>query len=232
MCGRIGKTGPGMKHLSPDELEEIYTRLNRAAKKPPFGYNIAPTQSLAFVREPRDGDDGVVVGRWGLDPVFLKTEAQALEFRRTNRYTFNARDDRLTGGMWGYAAKHSRCVVPITGFYEWQKISEKTKQPWWIYDPDEEPLLLAGLCAWHPWGESFTIVTTDANEMMAEIHNTNQRMPVLLTLESVPRWLDPEQTEIEELRDLTRPAPEDWLTAHKVKPLKGDGPGLIERLAA
>lgn len=202
-------------------------RIREAMSTPPFGFDIRPKDSLAFVRE-SDDDTDVLVGQWSLEPVWLR-DPKALKLA-----TFNARADKLTSsGTWKHAASHARCVVPVSGFYEWQIIpggtpSRPNKQKWWIYRSEQQPLILAGLYARHTWGDSFTVVTTDANAMMAEIHNAKERMPVVLDPDQAERWLDPAITDIEELRDLLQPSPVEWLDAHKVRKLSGDGPQLIE----
>lgn len=86
-----------------------------------------------------------------------------------------------------------RCLIPASGFYEWQKTGAGRKQPYFIRPCDGGLFALAGLWErWHdPRGEAvetYTIVTTEANELMRSLH---KRMPVILDLASEEVWLDP-----------------------------------------
>ncbi len=88
-----------------------------------------------------------------------------------------------------------RCLIPVTGFYEWQlKTNQRLKQPWHIYHRAQSIMALAGL--WESGRttqgdefESCTIVTTQANRLMARIHNTNFRMPVIIDPPDWQTWL-------------------------------------------
>ena len=81
--------------------------------------------------------------------------------------------------------KSKRCIIPVKGFYEWQHVGND-KIPWYIYHSENEILSLAGI--YDDWTETttgeifttFSIVTTEANDLMAEIHNSGKRMPVIL----------------------------------------------------
>jgi putative SOS response-associated peptidase YedK len=133
------------------------------------------------------------------------------------------------------AFRQRRCLVPADGFYEW--CPEKgRKQPYFIRLRSAEPLAFAGL--WERWTshtgqdaiESFTIVVTDANELVRSIHD---RMPVILAPEEYERWLDPGAADG---RALLRPCPPEWLEADPVStrvnsPRTNDA-GLLQPLAS
>ncbi len=112
--------------------------------------------------------------------------------------TANARSETMTQrASFRNAWKRSqRCLIPATGFYEWQSVTgESRKQPWHIYHQDLAVMSFAGL--WErgvtPDGEVFescTIVTTEANQLMATIHNSNRRMPVIVDSTHWDQWLD------------------------------------------
>ncbi|HYD00193.1 MAG TPA: SOS response-associated peptidase [Phycisphaerales bacterium] len=191
-------------------------------------FNIAPTQSAPIVRAAVHG--GKVTGlevaplRWGLAPHWSKD---------SKRGPINARAETVaTNAVFRAAFAARRCIVPVSGFYEWKRTQspplipgaepvEGPKQPHYITRADGRPLLLAGL--WERWGkdgddegcvETFAIVTTTANEFMSQVHD---RMPVVLEPESAPRWLDP-HAEPAALQGLLLPAPDGILQMHPVSP--------------
>jgi putative SOS response-associated peptidase YedK len=108
--------------------------------------------------------------------------------------------------------------VPADAFYEWQKLDAKTKQPFAIGMKDSSPYAFAGL--WDRWRdpatkeplETFTVITTDPNELVEPLHN---RMPVILQPKDYDRWLrpgDPDHLPV----DLLRPFAAEQMTAWKV----------------
>ena len=107
-------------------------------------------------------------------------------------------------------------MVLADGFYEWQKTASG-KQPYYIRMGDGSPFAFAGL--WESWGKygeevrSCTILTTEANGLVGEIHH---RMPVILPAEEYDLWLDPDMGEAEPLLDLLRPYPDDLMEAYPV----------------
>jgi putative SOS response-associated peptidase YedK len=103
--------------------------------------------------------------------------------------------------------------VLADGFYEWQKKTANGKQPYYIRMEDDSPFAFAGL--WESWKNgsevrSATIITTDANEVVAPIHN---RMPVILHPEDYELWLDPDFDEKERLTTLLKPYPPEAMEA-------------------
>ena len=124
----------------------------------------------------------------------------------------------------------------LPGFYEWKRLrGGKRKQPYFIIRRDSDPIAFAGL--WETWwgpdrqGEpvhTCTIITTDANETMAPIHD---RMPVILPPSAWDQWLDPTNNDTAALSELLVPAPASLLTAYPVATtvnnVRNDGPDLI-----
>jgi putative SOS response-associated peptidase YedK len=95
--------------------------------------------------------------------------------------------------MFREAYRQRRCIVPVDGFFEWKAIKgQKAKQPYAIAMEDGKPFGIGGL--WENWkdptsGEwirTFAVITTEANEMVAQIHN---RMPLILAPSGYARWL-------------------------------------------
>src|ERR1700748_2514184 len=114
--------------------------------------------------------------RWGLIPYWSKDAKIGFS-------TINAKAETIaTSPTYREAWKRRRCLVPAEWFYEWQKIDAKTKQPYSIALKDESLFAFAGL--WERWKdkatgkalETYTIITTDPNELVAPLHD---RMPVI-----------------------------------------------------
>ena len=159
--------------------------------------------------------------RWGLIPFWVKTAAQAAEIRVK---TLNARAETvLEKPSFRQAARQRRCLVPADGFYEWRTFNGK-EYPYYIYLRDKTVFSFAGL--WEEWvdpatGEivkTYTILTTAANPLMAKIHNTKKRMPVILPRQQEQDWLRGDLSAAE-LRALTKPLPAEWMAAHPISRL-------------
>ena len=132
--------------------------------------------------------------------------------------------------------KDRRCIVPASGFYEWQLQDDgKTKVPHYIHGTTTLVLALAGLYdVATPEDEeltSATIVVCPANNLLAKIHNTKPRMPVILDEDGQEAWLSGSK---EEAGAVLKPCPDDWLEAYPVSQAvnrKGDaGEACIARL--
>jgi putative SOS response-associated peptidase YedK len=220
MCGRIvrDRIDDYREHFGLVELSE--TRI-----RPRF--NIAPTQMDLIIRTHEDGRH-LEDSRWGLIPVWAKN-------RSIGSRMFNARAETLLEktAFRGLVKSH-RCVIPASGFYEWQR-TPTGKVPLYIYRADGSPIALAGLHAsWRDsvteeWVTSHTIVTCAPNEFMTPIHN---RMPVVLGSDAQAIWLDPAAADPADVLPLLTPCPDDWLTCHPVSRLvnsvRNDSPGLVE----
>jgi putative SOS response-associated peptidase YedK len=148
-------------------------------------FNLAPTQSAPVVRLSAAGERELVILRWGLIPSWAKDPAIG------NRM-INARAETLAEkASFRAALRDRRCLVLADGFYEWQKQGAK-KQPYFIKAADGLPFAMGGL--WERWNdraggetiESFTIVTTAANEALQPIH---ERMPIILDASAQETWL-------------------------------------------
>ena len=181
MCGRF------TNRLTWREIVALY-RLSVPAtpeRNLPARYNICPTNTIDVVIE-RDDKRDLVPMRWGLIPSWWKKTVKEAPS------TFNARAETVAEKpMFRSAFKRSRCLIPASGYYEWQN-TPTGKQPYYYTARDGSPLTFAGL--WDEWknietGEplkSCTIIVTNANELAAKIHD---RMPVLLTPNEFEPWL-------------------------------------------
>jgi len=205
----------------------------------PPDYNVAPTTFQPVIRADREtGERELVMMRWGLIPHFA---ASLKEYQGIS--TINAKAETLeSSGTWRVPFHRRRCVIPADGFYEWKKLDRTKKQPYAFGMADGEPFAFAGLWdAWKEpkaspqavdtWLQSFTIITTDPNELAATVHN---RMPVILKPSEYDRWLsraDPERPPV----DLLRPYDADKMTAYPVDPrvgnVRNNEPGLCDAWA-
>ncbi|NLO71212.1 MAG: SOS response-associated peptidase [Porphyromonadaceae bacterium] len=129
--------------------------------------------------------------QWGLLPQWAKEKS----FQKN---TLNARLETLNEKPSFKENLQNRCLVPAKGFVEWQWQDPKGKEKIKYFIEIEGSPIIAFAGLWSEWvdkstGEiipTFTIITTEANEFMAEIHNTKKRMPVILTPESENEWLE------------------------------------------
>ncbi|MGC9348642.1 MAG: SOS response-associated peptidase [Anaerolineae bacterium] len=176
----------------------------------PNRYNIAPTQQSAVV--PNDGEKTVRFFKWGLVP-FWADDPQI-----GNRM-INARSETAASKPSFRAAyRRRRCLVLADGFYEWRKEpGNRSKTPMYVRMASGEPFAFAGL--WEVWRPddtplyTFTILTTQPNDLIAPIHN---RMPVILPRSAYDRWIDPAEQRSGALDDLLKPYPSEEMTAYPV----------------
>ena len=164
--------------------------------------------------------------RWGLVPYWAKDT-------KIGYSTINARaEEVLTKPVYREALKKRRCLIPANAFYEWQRVDAKTKQPFAFGLQSEEPHALAGL--WERWKpkegeplESFTILTTDPNELAEKAHD---RMPVILEPRDYARWMEPGDPARPPI-DLLRPYPakkmRSWAVDQRVGNVRNDDPELL-----
>jgi putative SOS response-associated peptidase YedK len=136
--------------------------------------------------------DTIQFFQWGLIPAWTKSHEDALKMR-TN--TLNARIETVfEKPSFKEAIQKRHCIVPSTGFFEWQTVDGK-KYPYFIRLKNEEIFSMAGI--WETYKDpktneliqSFSILTTEANPLMATIHNSKRRMPVILSQEAEQEWL-------------------------------------------
>lgn len=196
-------------------------------------YNIAPTQDAPVIKSHEQGEKVLKLLRWGLIPSWAKD-------KKIGSSLINARAETiLTKPSFRSAFYSRRCVVPISGFYEWQKIHGEGahKQPYYITLKSGEPLLLAGL--WETWEssaeqsiESFTIITTSANKLIKNLHD---RMPVILNPKDVDIWLNP-KTPQQTLLSFLTPHLSESMTLYPISSYvnspRNEGPQCVEPITA
>jgi putative SOS response-associated peptidase YedK len=214
MCGRFS--------LTTDEAI-LNERFKLAGGIEPYvaRYNCAPTQKLAVItsEEPRR----LSYFRWGLIPHWAKDE-------KIGSKMINARAESIEEKpSFRNAFRQRRCLVLADGFYEWK--NEKKKIPYRITLKDKQPFAMAGI--WETWKNpegkiinSFSIITTTANELMKNIH---ERMPVILPPEFEETWL--KSNDPREIRELLQPFEPEKMQAYEVSKLVNspgnDDPAVI-----
>ena len=222
MCGRFALYAP---HSRIHDVFDADVGVLEFAPR----YNIAPMQVAPVIRQRPSGERVVHLLRWGLIPSWSKDGSIATKL-------INARGETVAEKPSFRAAyKSRRCVVPASAFYEWQKIPAG-KQPYLIHPVGDELFGFAGL--WERWtradGETrdtFTVITTNANEAMRPVHD---RMPVILADKDLAVWMA-KDSEPGLLRSLLRPCPSERIGMYPVSTAVGkvanDSATLIERVA-
>jgi putative SOS response-associated peptidase YedK len=196
MCGRVIQSSGPLRYAFVDGMN---VRDSRVANYPPR-WNAAPSQELLVIRRNhRTGEVSLDPLRWGLIPRWCKDPTGG-------RKPINAKCETVHQLLtFRDASRSRRCIVPVDGFFEWKAIKgQRAKQPYAIAMKDGAPFGIAGI--WENWKEpasgewisTFAIITTDANELVAEIHD---RMPLILAPGDYIGWLSDEP----DPRDLMRP---------------------------
>ena len=206
MCGRYSL------HSSPDVIALMFGLSEIPAYQP--RYNIAPAAQVLIVRQ----NEAAMV-RWGLVPRWAKDPAVGARMNNARAETVAQKPS------FREAYRKRRCLIPANGFYEW-KLENGLKQPYYVHPAGTELFAFAGL--WESWQdphrslETCAIITTEANEKMAAVHD---RMPVILDARDFPRWLAGED-------GLLQPCPSNVIDIRRVSRAvnnaRNDLPGLIE----
>jgi putative SOS response-associated peptidase YedK len=223
MCGRVTQAKNPVEYGSVLKIN-----FARGIPNAPPHYNGAPGKDYLIARShPETHDTTLDLIRWGLLPSWAKDRKIAWKL-------INARAETVsTASAFRKAFEKRRCLVPIDGFFEWKKVG-KEKRPYMIAMADRAPFTLAGL--WENWkdpdsGEwlrTFTIITTDANELVGQLHD---RMPVVIAPEDRERWLSGDKP-----KELLKPYPAERMTMWPVSPKlnspKNDSPDLLDEWLA
>ena len=214
MCGRFARFSPAHIFRMLFQLDEFLDLVPQ--------YNIAPGQDVFAVRgivirdvqqrsasSPRNFSKEVSAFRWGLIPFWAKDP-------QIGTKTINARSETVAEKpTFREAFKKHRCLIPVDGFYEWQKQKEG-KKPYFIHMTDKQPFALGGI--WDTWTspqgkvlESCSILTTAPNEVVKPIH---KRMPLIIEPKDFDLWLDPTILEPDKVKSLLKPYTASAMTAY------------------
>ncbi|MBN2130541.1 MAG: SOS response-associated peptidase, partial [Sedimentisphaerales bacterium] len=203
MCGRFTLRAPA----------SVVAEQFAVFAMPPFTprFNIAPTQPAPVVRMAPHRE--CVALRWGLIPGWAKDPAIGARLINARAETAAAKP------AFRASMRRRRCLVVADGFYEWRR-QGKAKQPYFIHLRDDRPFGFAGL--WESWEgaaegplETCTILTTEANSLIAPLHD---RMPVILPPDAYEAWLDSAVADPGRLAPLLRPYAGDEMAAYPVSP--------------
>jgi len=224
MCGRT------TYKLTWEEIVALYRlTLGQPAVNTRARYNVCPTTTIDTIVQ-RDDKRELVRMRWGLIPSWWSKPLKDMKLA-----TFNARAETVaTKPMFRSAFKRNRCLIPVSGYYEWQD-TPGGKQPWYFTARNGSPALtIAGL--WDEWQDkesgkplnSCTMIITEPNKLVAEVHD---RMPVLLAEKDFEPWL----SGWDDL-ELLKPVPENmqqrWPVSKRVNSSRApeDDPTLIDKV--
>jgi len=248
MCGRYAAA------KEPNALAEEFEVASVPDEVIAPDYNVAPTKKVYIVVDKLRGDDftapssegkagtnpadlerALVIARWGLVPSWAKDPSIA-------SHTINARAETVAEKpSFRSAFAKRRCLVPADGYYEWYQGPPQgpggipQKQPFYIHTTDGSSLAMAGLYEWwrepgpqEAWRLTCSIITTEATEDVARIHN---RMPMTIRPDAWERWLDPAVTGPEVSR-LMRPAALGSFVGHPVSSMvnavRNNGSSLLD----
>lgn len=222
MCGRI------VTVISAEELKKIFDLVENPPVEP--RYNVAPSQQVGVIR---CCDDSAHYKydtlKWGLVPSWAPEPSKG-------NNPINARSETVAEKpSFRHAIKYNRCVVPVSGYYEWSHVGHE-KHPHYIYLADSSLMGLAGI--WEYWKgddgevlETFSILTTAANKSMSKLH---ERMPVILHPDNFNMWLSKSLHDPYHLEHLYQPYPDELMTYHEVPSLvnspRFDSPACIVRV--
>lgn len=201
MCGRYTIKDPAgaalqIAIITGEDIDVVAAR-----------YNVSPSQVMRIILggdKPKAQDS-----RWGLVPFWDKSEKPKMA-------PINARsEEAFTKPMFRQSIQKRRCVIPADGFYEWQKLDEKTKVPFHICRKDNAVFFFAGIYeeATEIRPPTYLLFTCQPNELMSPIHN---RMPAILSANRIKDWLAPGNLSESDFASFCQPYPTDQLGAYPV----------------
>ena len=156
---------------------------------------------------------------WGLIPFWVKDNDEAEVLKN---HTINARGETVfEKPAFRTAIRDTRCLIPVTGFFDWRH-DGKIKTPYFISLKKDEIFSLAGM--YDLWTDpdtnqsilSFSVITTEANEFMKEIHNVSQRMPLIISEENEKNWLD-KNSKWPDIKKLIKPYENNDMNAYIIQ---------------
>lgn len=200
----------------PEELEERFDASFDKGIDFQRVYHVSALDSPSLPVLTADNPKRFQFFRWGLVPHWVKDKEQAEDIRLK---TVNARAETIhEKPSYREPIKNTRCLVVADGFFEWREVGGKN-YPYYIKLKNDEAFAFAGI--WDRWDldpdyRSFSIITTEANPLLAKIHNKKKRMPVILTDEN--RWLEKDIGR-EDIDEMLKPYDEEKMEAYPIRRL-------------
>lgn len=216
MCYYNGQKVTRAEYIRLKQLEKLVAKYDFLDTPLQTGFDYSLNAILKPVAGESDFD--IVQMEWGFIPSYLNTREDVQKMRfgykdangnfKPPFTTLNAVSEEMLapGKIYREAALHRRCLVLSSGFFEWrhiyplnkrtgQPLKTANKYPYHITVKDREYFFMAGI--WQPWTdkvtgehvETFAIVTTAANSLMEQIHNSRKRMPTILTEDLAYEWI-------------------------------------------
>ena len=222
MCYRYSVPGP-------DVVKKTFqVKLGNSFEK---RYHVGAFENVKLPVITNENPKQVELFNWGLIPFWVKDEKTAKDIKER---TVNARSETIfEKPAFRSSAGKKHCLVIADGFFEWRYFQGKN-YPYYIKLKNREAFSIAGL--WDCWdnnttGEqvySYTIITTEANPLMAKIHNKKKRMPAILNKEDEQKWINPSINK-EEALALLKPFNEKEMEAYTISKLitaRGEDPNV------
>lgn len=201
-------------------LSKLAQRYSERAKNNEILRETYMVNGFSYPEMPVITETGLEMMNWGLIPAWSKDD-------QIRKYTLNARAETIfEKPSFKNVISSKRCIIPATGYFEWQHTG-KNKQPYFISLKDQDAFSFAGV--WDLWVNphsrenfyTYSIITTEANPLLAEIHNTKKRMPVVLPQEIEFDWLNRNLSN-EKIKDFFVPLGDEYFNVQKIDLNPGD----------
>lgn len=194
-----------------NDIEELFS-VNINDNRYHSSYNIAPGSDNIVILMPRPNVRNADFFRWGLIPSWADDEKVGNKMINTRAETLSEKPS------FKKPFKRQRCIVPANGFYEWQTIYNK-KIPFYVRTLDQDIFGFAGI--YEQWQSldkstvinSYTIISTESNTLLQPLHD---RMPVILEQKYFESWLDPVNSQTDELMKMLKPYPTERMSIYRV----------------
>ena len=218
MCYNVNQEG---EQLEIDFADEFKAKRGKKTAIKNTGYHLNGFAHPKLVVLANDKPDELQEMEWGLIPFWVKSVEQAADIANK---TLNAKSETIFElPSFRAAILKRRCIIPVNGFYEWRHYAKKT-YPYFIYPKGRSYFCLGGI--WEEWtdkesGEikkTCSIITTPANQLMEQIHNTKKRMPLIMDITEAKRWISPELKK-QDIEDLMKPFHAKGMESHTVSRL-------------
>ena len=225
MCGRF--VGNFNTQDLVDEIGEAVDAFGLTLRLPEFdgpllqNFNVAPTHVVPILRVV--GSEVVLdVMRWGLIPIWAKDP-------NIGSKMINARSETITEkpSFKGLVPGH-RCIIPMSGFYEWNRENPKAKVPYFVTRSDGHLMLGAGIWSDSPIvdeARTFSLITRDSVEDLSAVHD---RSPVEFTAEEAVEWMSALQPPLELFAHERQPRFQTLRVSSRVNAVRNNDSGLIE----